>query len=276
MPVFLFYSRGIFMVVQSENLQIYIPSISINQTPVAKIMNFIAQGMSPRLWLNYQQANMITIDLRVSWTTKKKTLKRRKSADTICSNTKDDPPVTDSQISDFWQRGFSHWRLGLGSMLSNFPGNENGEGRRTVDFHEGNTAARKAPYGEIDEQRLTDLIQALQKSEKMQRAATSALFEARQKSRKASIKRQEVWKGDAKFMGEIRRFSAPVLMAIKYEAFDQAAMNAKSLQASEKHPFQATGAELLDWLKIRPAIPVKHLEKAPMSFIKCPKIEIRW
>merc|ERR1711939_187869 len=51
-------------------------------------------------------------------------------------------------------------------------------------------------------------MHALQKITRLQREATSARVEARQKRREAAFKRQEVWIWDAKFMGEVQKLSA--------------------------------------------------------------------
>ncbi|KUJ07136.1 uncharacterized protein LY89DRAFT_789931 [Mollisia scopiformis] len=60
----------------------------------------------------------------------------------------------------------------------------------------------------IDKLRWADLMHALQSIEILQTAATMARIEARQKTREASFKRQDVWVWDAKFMGEIQRLNA--------------------------------------------------------------------
>ena len=62
--------------------------------------------------------------------------------------------------------------------------------------------------GTIDEVRLLELMQALQRIARLQRAATSARIDLRQKRRAASFKRQAVWVWDAKFMGEVQRLTA--------------------------------------------------------------------
>lgn len=56
--------------------------------------------------------------------------------------------------------------------------------------------------------RFAQLMHALQKITRLQREATSARIEARQKRREAGFKRQEVWIWDAKFMGEVQKLSA--------------------------------------------------------------------
>ena len=56
--------------------------------------------------------------------------------------------------------------------------------------------------------RFAQLMHALQKITRLQRGATSARIEARQKRREAAFKRQEVWIWDAKFMGEVQKLSA--------------------------------------------------------------------
>jgi hypothetical protein len=60
----------------------------------------------------------------------------------------------------------------------------------------------------LDESRLVELMQAIQRLIRLQREATSARVSARQKMREATFKRQDVWIWDAKFMGEIQRLTA--------------------------------------------------------------------
>ncbi|KAG4435150.1 hypothetical protein IFR05_009382 [Cadophora sp. M221] len=60
----------------------------------------------------------------------------------------------------------------------------------------------------MDGIRFAELVHALQKIARLQREATSAGIDARQKRREAAFKRQEVWIWDAKFMGEVQRLSA--------------------------------------------------------------------
>ncbi|KAE8447122.1 hypothetical protein EG329_011106 [Mollisiaceae sp. DMI_Dod_QoI] len=60
----------------------------------------------------------------------------------------------------------------------------------------------------IDKTRWAELMYSLQSIAKLQRAATRARIEARQKRREASFKRDDVWIWDAKFMGEIQRLNA--------------------------------------------------------------------
>lgn len=62
--------------------------------------------------------------------------------------------------------------------------------------------------GEIDESRFVDLMNALQKLARLRAVATSSSVYARQKKREASIKRQNVWASDGKFMEEIQRLVA--------------------------------------------------------------------
>jgi len=60
----------------------------------------------------------------------------------------------------------------------------------------------------VDESRLLNLMQALQRIARLQREATSAQIEARQKRREATLRRQDVWMWDAKLMAELQRLTA--------------------------------------------------------------------
>ncbi|CZR67200.1 uncharacterized protein PAC_17099 [Phialocephala subalpina] len=60
----------------------------------------------------------------------------------------------------------------------------------------------------INNNRWAQLLFSLQSVAKLQRAATRARIEVRQKGREASFKRQDVWVRDDKFMREIQRLDA--------------------------------------------------------------------
>jgi hypothetical protein len=75
----------------------------------------------------------------------------------------------------------------------------------------------KSTPGPIDESRLVELMQALQRIARLRREATSASVNARQKKREASFKRQDVWVSDGKLMGEIQRLAAQG----KFDGFEE-------------------------------------------------------
>ncbi|KAK6580099.1 hypothetical protein PZA11_007121 [Diplocarpon coronariae] len=60
----------------------------------------------------------------------------------------------------------------------------------------------------IEGARLTDLMQALQRISALQREATGARTENRQKRGEAANKRYDIWVRDAKFIGEVQRLVA--------------------------------------------------------------------
>ncbi|KAL5322343.1 hypothetical protein ACEPPN_010316 [Leptodophora sp. 'Broadleaf-Isolate-01'] len=100
----------------------------------------------------------------------------------------------------------------MGSMLSTTKDNDNhnvaGRVRATSPSKEGSLFGMGTLVGEMDGLRFAELMHALQKIARLQREATSARIDARQKRREAAFKRQEVWIWDAKFMGEVQRLSA--------------------------------------------------------------------
>ncbi|PVH78967.1 hypothetical protein DL98DRAFT_232223 [Cadophora sp. DSE1049] len=100
----------------------------------------------------------------------------------------------------------------MGSMLSTTKkhDNDNGAGgRRGISpIKEANELRMETSVGEMDGLRFAELMHALQKIARLQREATSARIDARQKRREAAFKRQEVWIWDARFMGEIQKLSA--------------------------------------------------------------------
>ncbi|KAF8859022.1 hypothetical protein BDZ45DRAFT_371572 [Acephala macrosclerotiorum] len=80
----------------------------------------------------------------------------------------------------------------------------------------------------INKIRWADLMFSLQSVAKLQRAATRARIEVRQKGREASFKRQDVWVRDAKFMGEIQRLDAQG----KLKGFEELSRLATECQAA--------------------------------------------
>ena len=80
--------------------------------------------------------------------------------------------------------------------------------------------------GKIGGSRFVDLMQGLQKLVRLRFSATNSSVFARQKKREASIKRQNVWSSDAKFMEEIQRLAA----LGKLEEFDELQRLAKECQ----------------------------------------------
>jgi hypothetical protein len=83
-------------------------------------------------------------------------------------------------------------------------------------------------FHRIDRTRWAELMDLLQSIAKLQRAATRARIEARQKRREATFKRQDVWIWDAKFMGEIQKLNAQG----KLQGFEELSRLAAECQAS--------------------------------------------
>lgn len=88
--------------------------------------------------------------------------------------------------------------------------NENGVGdaRETSSIKADDEMRMETLVGGMEGLHFAQLMHALQKITRLQREATSARVEARQKRREAAFKRQEVWIWDAKFMGEVQKLSA--------------------------------------------------------------------
>ncbi|KAG4427570.1 hypothetical protein IFR05_016947 [Cadophora sp. M221] len=93
-------------------------------------------------------------------------------------------------------------------MKDNGNCNVAGRGRPTSPSKEGSLLGMGTLVGEMDGLCFAELMHALQKIARLQREATSAQIDVRQKRREAAFKRQEVWIWDAKFMGEVQRLSA--------------------------------------------------------------------
>jgi hypothetical protein len=100
---------------------------------------------------------------------------------------------------------------GMGSTTSILEGNAKSKaapGERTTGLRSNHTLMTEKEPMKVDESRLTELMQAIQRFTRLQREATSASIDARQKRREAAFKRQDVWIWDAKFMVEVQRLTA--------------------------------------------------------------------
>ncbi|KAH7348830.1 hypothetical protein BKA65DRAFT_268543 [Rhexocercosporidium sp. MPI-PUGE-AT-0058] len=97
----------------------------------------------------------------------------------------------------------------MGSFLSKTKREKNHGGGKQVEVRGPDPSGGvESISGGPDMVRLTELMQALQRIARLQRAATSARIEGRQKRREAANKRQDVWIRDANFMTEIQRLVA--------------------------------------------------------------------
>jgi hypothetical protein len=103
-----------------------------------------------------------------------------------------------------------HFPLGMGSKLSTVANISQIQHAVQDELSGIHCDSRKMETmrGTINETRLLELMQALQRIARLQKTATSARIDLRQKRRAASFKRQAVWVCDAKFMGEVQRLMA--------------------------------------------------------------------
>ncbi|KAK0125873.1 hypothetical protein ONS95_007501 [Cadophora gregata] len=133
----------------------------------------------------------------------------------------------------------------MGSMLSNTKRYENdnhdGMRRGSSVTKNGHDLRKETSVGEMDGLRFADLMHALQKISSLQREATSARIEARQKRREAAFKRQEVWIWDGKFMGEIQKLSASGNLA-GFEELQRLALSCQSAR-DDLGPLEQEGTE---------------------------------
>ncbi|KAH7416790.1 hypothetical protein BKA64DRAFT_277142 [Cadophora sp. MPI-SDFR-AT-0126] len=133
----------------------------------------------------------------------------------------------------------------MGSMLSTTKEheNDNGAGLRQGIFaiEDGNELRMDTLVGEMDGLRFAELMHALKKITRLQREATSARIDARQKRREASFKRQEVWIWDAKFMGEIQKLSGEGKLA-EFEELQKLAAQCQGAR-DDLGPLEQEGTE---------------------------------
>lgn len=117
----------------------------------------------------------------------------------------------------------------MGKILSKIV-TEDPAGSGVEDGSEGDIHDEPSMEGfhRIDRARWAELMDSLQSIAKLQRAATRARIEARQKRREATFKRQDVWIWDAKFMGEIQKLNAQG----KLQGFEELSRLAAECQAS--------------------------------------------
>jgi hypothetical protein len=108
--------------------------------------------------------------------------------------------------------------------------------------HSQNAPEMTSPHKTLDEARVFELMHGLQRLMRLQREATSALVDARQKRREASFRRRDVSDSDGKFMNEIQRLTAQG----KLEDFEQLPRLAVGCQMTRDDlgPLEQEGIEL--------------------------------